>query len=257
MLTRLELTKELVDLNSLAVQETLQRLERQDLADLKPGPLYFVAKRWLDWFGAALLVLLSLPLSIVIAILIKIETPGPFFFTQERIGSKRRYKNGTLAWEIRTFRVYKFRTMFHNSDQSLHIDYIRAFAHNRAERSTEPGAQFKLCNDPRITRIGRLLRIMSLDELPQLLNILRGEMSLVGPRPVPIYEVAEYKPEHWQRMAALPGLTGLWQISARSQVPFDEMIRLDLEYVRRQSLWFDFKILLGTIPAVLLCRGAK
>jgi lipopolysaccharide/colanic/teichoic acid biosynthesis glycosyltransferase len=98
---------------------------------------------------------------------------------------------------------------------------------------------------------------MSLDELPQLLNILRGEMSLVGPRPVPIYEVAEYKPEHWQRLAALPGLTGLWQITARSQVPFDEMIRLDIEYVRRQSLWLDFKILLGTIPAVLLCRGAK
>ena len=257
MFTRLELTKELADLNSPAAQETIGRLERQDLPDLKPRPVYFVAKRWLDCFGAALLLLVSLPLSVVIAILIKIETPGPVFFTQERIGSRRSYKNGTLAWEIRTFRLYKFRTMFHNTDQSLHIDYIRAFVQNRAERSTEPGAQFKLFNDPRITRIGRIIRIMSLDELPQLLNILRGEMSLVGPRPVPIYEVAEYKPEHWQRLAALPGLTGLWQISARSQVPFDEMIQLDLEYIRRQSLWFDFKILLGTIPAVLLCRGAK
>src|ERR1051325_8693980 len=122
-MNQLEVTKELANLSSLAAQEILQRLEG-DFADLKPGRLYFVLKRYLDWSGAALLLLLSLPLSIVIAILIKIETPGPVFFTQTRIGSKRHYENGTLAWEIRTFRVYKFRTMFHNTDESLHIDYI-------------------------------------------------------------------------------------------------------------------------------------
>jgi lipopolysaccharide/colanic/teichoic acid biosynthesis glycosyltransferase len=257
MLTPSEVSKDLVDLNSLATHEILESPEWTESPQLKPRRLYFVVKRALDYFGAAVLVLLSLPLTILIAVLIKIETPGPVFFTQQRVGSKRRYKNGECTWEIRTFRVYKFRTMAHNTDQSLHIAYIRAFAHNLAARSAERSAQFKLSNDPRITRIGRLLRTTSLDELPQLLNILRGEMSLVGPRPVPIYEAAEYRPQDWQRLAALPGLTGLWQITGRSQVPFDEMIRMDLEYVRRQSLWFDLKILLGTIPAVLLCRGAK
>jgi lipopolysaccharide/colanic/teichoic acid biosynthesis glycosyltransferase len=225
--------------------------------NLRQRRLYFLGKRCVDLAGALVMMLVLCPLTLLIAILIKIETPGPVFFVQERVGSKRRYNNGRYGWEIRTFPVYKFRTMFHNTDQLLHIDYIRAFAHNRAERSLERRAPFKLANDPRITRVGRLLRTTSLDELPQLLNVLRGEMSLVGPRPVPTYEVAEYRPEHWHRLAALPGLTGLWQISGRGQVTFEEMIRMDLEYVQHQSLWFDFKILLGTIPVVLLGRGAK
>jgi lipopolysaccharide/colanic/teichoic acid biosynthesis glycosyltransferase len=115
----------------------------------------------------------------------------------------------------------------------------------------------KLTNDPRITRIGHLLRKTSLDEIPQFLNVLRGEMSLVGPRPVPTYEVAEYQAWHYQRLAAAPGLTGLWQVTGRGQVSFDEMIEMDIEYVRNKSLWLDLKILVLTVFVVLSGRGAS
>ncbi|MGH9896190.1 MAG: sugar transferase, partial [bacterium] len=119
------------------------------------------------------------------------------------------------------------------------------------------GARFKLSNDPRVTRVGRVLRRMSLDELPQLFNVLKGEMSLVGPRPVPLYEVAEYGESDTERLAALPGITGLWQVRGRAEIPFSEMVRLDCEYVRNQSLWLDLKILAATIPAVVSGRGAR
>ena len=119
------------------------------------------------------------------------------------------------------------------------------------------GAPFKLTHDPRVTRVGRLLRRTSLDELPQLFNVLKGEMSLVGPRPVPPYEVAQYHEPDAERLAAVPGITGLWQVNGRGDVPFAEMIRLDREYVRNQTVWLDLKILLATIPAIVSGRGAK
>src|SRR5262249_22783862 len=134
---------------------------------------------------------------------------------------------------------------------------IKSFANGQTSDDARNGVKFKLKQDPRVTRVGRVLRKTSLDELPQLLNVLKGEMSFVGPRPVPQYEVAEYKDGHFERLAAAPGITGLWQVKGRAVVSFEEMIRLDIEYVRARSLWLDFKILLLTIPAVISGRGAE
>jgi lipopolysaccharide/colanic/teichoic acid biosynthesis glycosyltransferase len=145
--------------------------------------------------------------------------------------------------------------MVQNADPAPHAAFIAAFA--AGTYATGRGAaRFKLTEDPRVTRVGHLLRRTSLYELPQLLNVLKGEMSLVGPRPVPPYEVACYQPWQFERLAAQPGITGLWQVRGRSQLAFDAMIRLDIDYVRHRSLWLDLKLLALTIPAVLSTRGA-
>jgi lipopolysaccharide/colanic/teichoic acid biosynthesis glycosyltransferase len=190
--------------------------------------------------------------------MIKLDSPGPVFFVQERIGSKRRKKDGRTSWEVQKFRLYKFRSMVKDADDALHRAHIKAFVEGTIEGHAGSHAPVKLGADPRITRIGHILRKTSLDELPQILNVLRGDMSLVGPRPVPEYEVAEYR-EAWHhgRLATIPGLTGLWQVKGRGQVSFEEMIQLDLEYIRDQSLWLDLKILWLTIPTVLSGRGAE
>ena len=147
--------------------------------------------------------------------------------------------------------------MVRDADSSLHEAYIKDFVEGRAHPSAESGGKYKLTNDPRVTRIGRFLRKFSLDELPQLFNVLKGDMSLVGPRPVPTYEVAGYSPRHHDRFAALPGITGWWQVKGRCQVSFEEMIRMDLDYIHNASLWLDLKILFLTLPAVLSRRGAE
>lgn len=220
---------------------------------------YFLSKRCIDVAASILLIIVAAPLAVVVALLIKLDSPGPVIFCQERIGTRRRIKGGRTMWEVRTFKMYKFRSMKQNADQSLHRRYIHDLAAGAVKASGDgDGAQqFKIAGDPRVTRVGRVLRKTSIDELPQLLNVLLGQMSLVGPRPVPPYEVAEYKEWHYERLAALPGMTGLWQVRERGQVPFDEMIRLDIEYVRARSLWFDLALLVLTIPAVLSARGAK
>lgn len=220
--------------------------------------LYYSCKRVMDVTLTVLSLTLLTPLLMLVALLIRLDSPGPVFFRQERVGSRRLTKDGQTVWEVRLFRIYKFRTMVKDADDALHRAYIKAFVEGTAEPAGHAGPKYKLANDPRITRIGHFLRKTSLDELPQLLNVLRGEMSLVGPRPVPEYEVAEY-PEAWHhgRLATLPGVTGLWQVKGRGEVSFEEMIHLDLEYVRRQSLWLDLKIMLLTIPAVLSGRGAE
>jgi lipopolysaccharide/colanic/teichoic acid biosynthesis glycosyltransferase len=223
----------------------------------KDNSYYFYGKRCLDVVLAGSLLLILLPLMVVIAILIRLDTPGPIFYIQERVGTRRRSRDGQVIWEIQNFRMYKFRSMVHNADPGLHITYIKAFVEGSAEPTQEGGPAFKLTNDPRVTRIGRILRKTSLDELPQLINVLKGEMSLVGPRPVPVYEVAEYQDWHHGRLATLPGITGLWQTQGRCQVSFEEMIRMDIDYVQRQSFWLDLKLLVLTIPAVLLGRGAE
>jgi lipopolysaccharide/colanic/teichoic acid biosynthesis glycosyltransferase len=171
-----------------------------------------------------------------VALAIKLDSPGPIFYRQQRVG-----KHGRRFWML------KFRSMRQDADRLL--DTLRA--HNEAS-----GPLFKMRRDPRITRVGRLLRRWSLDELPQLFNVLRGDMSLVGPRPPIPAEVEEY--EDWQhgRLRAVPGITGLWQVSGRSEVPFHDMVRLDLHYIRNWSLGLDLVILLRTIPAVLTSRGA-
>jgi lipopolysaccharide/colanic/teichoic acid biosynthesis glycosyltransferase len=219
--------------------------------------LYFCCKRLVDLVLTVLLLVVLCPLMVVIAISIKLDTPGPVIFAQERVGARRRSERGQVTWQIRNFTVYKFRSMVADVDQSLHQEYIRAFVQGRVEAAAVDGARFKLANDPRVTRMGRILRGTSLDELPQLVNVLKGEMSLVGPRPVPTYEFAEYQEADTCRLAALPGITGLWQVQGRADVSFVEMIRMDREYVRNQSLWLDLKILVATIPVVICGRGAR
>jgi lipopolysaccharide/colanic/teichoic acid biosynthesis glycosyltransferase len=227
------------------------------LADEGHRELYFTCKRCLDVVLSALFIVLLLPLFVLIAIAITLDTPGRVFFVHTRVGARRRSDGGKRTWEVRPFQFYKFRTMFAKADQSIHEEYIRAFVHGRVNPAQGSAAQFKLARDPRVTRVGRVLRRTSLDELPQLFNVLKGDMSLVGPRPVPVYEVAEYRESDTARLAALPGITGLWQVKGRSEVPFAEMMRMDREYVRNQSLWLDFQILVATIPVVLSGRGAR
>lgn len=195
--------------------------------------------------GLAALVLAS-PLFLVVAILIKRSSPGPVFFVQERIG-----KDG------KPFPFYKFRTMRHHSDDAIHRQFAALFINgdNKGCRAASDRKVYKLTDDPRVTSIGRWLRKTSLDELPQLLNILRGEMSFVGPRPPIAYELEHYQPWHHERLKVTPGLTGLWQVSGRSNVPFDEMVRLDLHYINNWSLGLDARILARTLPVVIQGTG--
>ncbi len=230
----------------------------------KQGTLfYFCGKRALDFVLVATSLALLFPLMLIIAILIKLDSKGPAIFKQERVGAKRRRcPDGTYEWERQNFTIFKFRTMRTDSSANIHQDFMKAVITGDQEKMSKfqharkENAGAKMDVDPRITRVGAFLRKTSLDELPQLWNVLIGDMSLVGPRPPIPYEVEVYKPWHLQRLKATPGVTGLWQVSGRSTTGFDEMVELDIEYIESQSLWFDIKILLGTIPAVLMQRGA-
>lgn len=219
--------------------------------------LYWVAKRLMDIILAATLLVLLAPLMLVIAIVIKLDSPGPVFFIQKRVGSRRRVDDGKVTWEIQKFHFYKFRSMRQDADAKLHQAFIDDFISGGDNVDDTGKIIFKLTNDPRVTRIGRIIRKTSLDELPQLINVLKGEMSLVGPRPVPAYEFERYQGTQRERMTALPGITGLCQIKARGRAPFAEQISLDLEYIESQSLFSDLKILVLTVPAVLSGKGAK
>lgn len=206
-----------------------------------------LARRCLDLVvGSAALVLLA-PLMLAIAAGIKLTSPGPVLFRQRRMG-----QNG------KGFTFLKFRTMYHNCDQSLHREYVTRLIENRAETHDINGKSFfKLAHDPRVTPLGRILRVTSLDELPQLFNVLKGEMSLVGPRPPIPYEVERYKSWQLRRLLeAKPGITGLWQVCGRATTTFDEQVRLDLRYVENQSLWLDLLIILKTFKAVFTTKGA-
>lgn len=218
----------------------------------------FHIKRYMDIILAVAALIVLLPLLTLVALCIKLDSHGPVFFVQERVGAKRRVVNGEIMWEIRNFSIYKFRSMYQNAGQGLHQEHIKAYVQGDANllQPEGDGSSLKLQRDPRVTRIGRIIRKTSIDELPQLINVLIGDMSLVGPRPVPTYEFEEYQAPHMERLVALPGITGLWQVTARCQVPFEEQIRLDIDYVRKQSFWLDVKILLMTVPAVISGRGA-
>lgn len=221
---------------------------------------YWAIKRIVDLIGAVVLLTLLSPLMLLIAVLIKLDSPGPVFFVQQRLGSRPLYKGrgkgSEMYWEVRSFPMYKFRSMFHNVDESLHIERIREYASGIIETDEDGDLQIKLTDDPRITRVGRIIRKTSLDEFAQLINVIRGEMSIIGPRPVPIYERFQYQSWHRDRLATLPGITGLWQVKGRNQVTFDRAIEMDLEYIANQSLWLDIKIVLLTIPAMISGRGA-
>jgi lipopolysaccharide/colanic/teichoic acid biosynthesis glycosyltransferase len=195
--------------------------------------------------SVALLVLL-LPVLIVIAVAIRLDSSGPVLFRQRRVGR-----------ELEPFTVNKFRTMHNGVGHDAHRAFVLDLIAGHKPEPRERGPRFKLAGDERVTRVGRLLRRSSLDELPQLWNVLRGEMSLVGPRPSIPYEVEHYPP-HWSaRFAVKPGLTGLWQVSGRSELTLEQMAALDTEYVRRRSLWLNLSILARTVPVVLSARGAS
>jgi exopolysaccharide production protein ExoY len=217
---------------------------------------YLLMKRCADVVGAVILLVVLLPLLALIAMLIALDSSGHVFYRQERMGSRWRRVGDQIVWELEPFSVFKFRTMFVHADGALHKKHVEAFVDGRLSPESRSNAQFKLAGDPRVTRVGRILRRTSLDELPQLINVVKGQMSLVGPRPVPLYEVALYEEAHRERFAALPGITGLWQVNGRCDVSFEEMIRLDITYARMQSFWLDAKILFLTIPAVIGGRGA-
>ena len=204
-------------------------------------PRYAEAGNWpklvVDRIGAALILLLASPLFLATALGVKLSSPGPVFYRQERIG-----RDGE------PFDMIKFRSMRQNADAELHTLL--------AEQGTSDSPLFKVENDPRITRIGHVIRRYSIDELPQLLNVLKGEMSLVGPRPQREGEVALYEDSHWRRLRVRPGMTGLWQVSGRSNLTWDEAIQLDMYYVENWSLMADLQILFRTVKAVLAKDGA-
>jgi lipopolysaccharide/colanic/teichoic acid biosynthesis glycosyltransferase len=240
---------------------------------------YYIVKRVMDLIIASCLVICLLPLMILVGLAIFIYSPGPVFFVQERVGAKRRLKGRQIHWEPTTFHCYKFRTMKVNADSSIHREYIKALIENNHEQmqaiqnaATRPqghgnrdrliAAQEaatrprKLVNDARIIAPGRLLRKFSIDELPQLWNVLRGDMSMIGPRPAIPYEVEMYKPWHMQRLQAQPGITGLQQVTARCTEDFDEQVKLDIEYIEHRSLWLDLKIAFKTPLAIIKTKGA-
>ncbi len=223
---------------------------------------YFLLKRLLDIFVSFGLLLLFSPLFLLISLLIRIDSPGPAIYSQKRVGCRHSWKGKTLHKEVRQFTFFKFRTMYQNSDDSIHRQFIHAYIHNdlegmaRLQKGTvEQGNEFKLNGDPRITRVGRILRKTSMDELPQFWNVLTGDMSLVGPRPAIPYEVEMYEPWHMTRLSTRPGLTGLWQVTARNSASFDDLVRIDLEYIEKQSFWLDLKILFMTPLAIFDRRG--
>jgi len=188
------------------------------------------------------LIVALVPLWLTIALLIKLTSPGPVLFRMPIVGQL-----GS------TFTYYKFRTMKIGQDDSGHRDWIRAFVRDDQPYTRDPAGSpvFKVVDDPRVTRVGRWLRRASLDELPQLINILRGEMNLVGPRPPIAYEYGLYRPHERLRLAVKPGITGLYQVRKRGRASFSEMLALDLEYVQRRSLWLDLSIILRTPRAML------
>jgi exopolysaccharide production protein ExoY len=192
-------------------------------------------KRALDLFCLLIALPTLLPLMLGIALLIKIVSPGPIFFMQDRIG-----------FMGRRFRMYKFRTMRVNAETSSHQEHLKSLINSNA-----PMTKMDAKGDPRVIPCGRILRSSGLDELPQLINVLKGEMSLVGPRPCTPYEYEQFQPWHKQRFKALPGLTGLWQVSGKNRTTFSEMIELDIRYATDWSLWMDLRIIALTIPVLL------
>ncbi|MCX5800992.1 MAG: sugar transferase [Candidatus Eisenbacteria bacterium] len=203
-------------------------------------------KRVADVLGALVGAIVLLPVFLVTAVLIKLTSSGPIFFKQTRIG-----KNG------KEFTFYKFRSMV-SGDDSKHKEYLKAFVEDNREAAVDGNGRkvYKITDDPRITPFGRFLRKTSLDEFPQIANVLKGDMSLVGPRPCLPYEWEFYEDWQKERLSVTPGLTGLWQVTGRSNVSFRDMVILDLYYISNWSFWWDLKLILQTIPVILLGKGA-
>ena len=226
--------------NLCKARSTAEELAGDPLLTLYTGPLdgwsVFI-KRGLDLLISSVLLILLSPLFLITAVLIKLSSPGPVFFRQERMGLNKR-----------NFWIYKFRTMVPDAEQKM----------AELEKLNEvSGPVFKIKNDPRLIPIGKFLRSTSIDELPQLLNVLKGDMSLVGPRPLPLRDCRGFEQDwHRRRFSVRPGITCLWQVNGRSSIPFEKWMELDMQYIDQWSLWLDLKILVGTIPAVLKGSGA-
>ena len=194
----------------------------------KESILYSVTKRLIDIVGSLCGIILLSPLFLIVAILIKLEDPkGKVFFAQER--------NGKYP---KTFKMYKFRSMVHNAEDLLK---------DLMDRNEQTGPVFKINDDPRITKVGKVIRKTSIDELPQLFNVLKGDMSLVGPRPPIPHEVDQYNSYQMQRLAVKPGLTCIWQVSGRNNIGFDEWVEMDIEYIKTRNLWLDIKLIFKTV----------
>lgn len=205
-----------------------------------------IVKRFIDISGSLTALALAAPLFFAIGVAIKLTSKGPIFFRQQRVGQYGR-----------KFTFLKFRSMYVNNDHEIHREYVKNLIAGRAESDRCGAKVFKLTDDPRITRVGKFLRKTSLDETPQFLNVLLGDMSLVGPRPPIPYEVDAYDLWHRRRLLGVkPGITGLWQVNGRSRTTFDEMVRLDLQYAKSWSVWMDLRILLRTPRAVIAGDGA-
>ena len=215
----------------------------------EPRKIELALKRAVDILGATVGLILFSPIMLVTSLAIKLTSPGPVIFTQNRFGKKGA-----------RFPFYKFRSMYWNVDDQIHQEYVTNLIkgnHEKINQGDEEEPLYKIKSDPRITRIGRIIRKASIDELPQFFNVLKGEMSLVGPRPPIPYEVEKYEPWHLRRILEIkPGITGLWQVDGRSKTSFDDMVRMDLRYVQSRSLWLDIKILLKTVRAVIRPNGA-
>ncbi|KRM13279.1 sugar transferase [Paucilactobacillus suebicus] len=208
-----------------------------DVAKLKKQYIYIFLKRLIDVIASIAGLIILSPLFLVVALCIKIDDPrGPIFYSQIRVG-----KSG------RKFRMFKFRSMVTNADQLLK---------ELEEKNEIDGAMFKLKSDPRITKVGRIIRKYSLDELPQLVNVVTGSMSLVGPRPPLVHEVEKYSDYDKQRLLVKPGCTGLWQVGGRNDVDFDEMVKLDLNYITHRSTFLDIKIMFETVWVMVKPNGA-
>jgi lipopolysaccharide/colanic/teichoic acid biosynthesis glycosyltransferase len=218
-------------------------------APMEPLRLQITLKRVIDVLGAVVGLILFSPIILATGIAIKMTSPGPIIFKQSRFG-----KRGAR------FQFYKFRSMYWNIDDQIHREYVTNLIKGdlkKINQGDENTPLFKMKSDPRVTRVGKIIRKTSIDELPQFFNVLKGEMSLVGPRPPVPYEVEKYEPWHLRRiLEAKPGITGLWQVGGRSRTSFDEMVRIDLRYVQNWSLWLDLRILLKTAKAVFSSKGA-
>jgi len=201
-----------------------------------------ILKRLLDLVCAVALLLITWPVLLIAAIAIRLTSRGPVVFRQERVGL-----NG------RVFECYKFRSMYMENDPKYHKQFAREWIYDTERSKQQDGETIvrKLTRDPRITTVGRILRAFSIDELPQVFNVLRGDMSMVGPRPPLPYEVSLYRNWHLRRLDVMPGVTGLWQVSGRNLLSFEEMVRLDLQYIENWSVWMELKILVKTIWVVL------
>ncbi|HLZ80984.1 MAG TPA: sugar transferase [Ktedonobacteraceae bacterium] len=216
----------------------------QEEIQLKQG--YVRAKRVLDVLITLLLLPVLCLVMLVVAIFIRLDSEGPIFYRQKRVG-----QDGV------EFDMFKFRSMHINNDDTIHREAMKRYMNGEMLNGHSGAVMtvYKLVDDPRVTRVGRIIRKLSIDELPQFFNVLRGEMSLVGPRPPLLYEVEEYSSHAHLRLCGKPGITGYWQVYGRSRVTFDEMIEMDINYLHQQSILQDVKLIALTVPVAILGRG--